>query len=258
MDDLPAVVQALPALGFGFMLVVARVGTTLLTGPALGETEIPATVRIGLTVVLAALVFPLLMGSLPRPPESIPTLISLLGIEIIVGAWLGFMARVLVAALAMAGNIISLMIGLSSVLQIDPSLSTQVSALQRMLTLAAIALLFASGLYVLPIQAVIGSYELIPPGSVFDAAGAAQLVTLAVTNSFGLALRLAAPFVITCLVWQAAMGFVSRLVPNIQVYVISAPAQILAGLALFSAAIAVIFANWAAGMQQAFSALPGL
>jgi flagellar biosynthesis protein FliR len=258
MDDLPALLHALPTLGFGFMLVVARVGTTLLTGPGLGETEIPATVRIALAVVLSALVYPLVQTHLPPLPEAVPELIGLLGLEIIVGAWLGFMTRVLVMALAIAGDIMSFMIGLSSVLQIDPSLGVQVPALQRMMALMAIALLFVSGLYVLPIEAVVGSYAVIRPGSAFDAGGAAQLVTRAVADSFGLALRLAAPFVITCLVWQTALGFISRLVPNIQVHVVSAPAQILGGLMLLSVAIAIVLENWSAGMQQAFSLLPGL
>jgi len=257
MDDLPVFLHTLPTMAFGFVLVIARVGTTLLVGPGLGETEIPATVRVALAVVLAALVFPLLQANLPPLPDSVPMLLSLIGIEILVGAWLGFMARMLVMALAMAGGMISFMVGLSSVLQIDPSLGTQVAALQRAMGLAAVALLFASGLYLLPVQAVMGSYEVIPPGGNFDAGGAAQLVTRAVADSFSLALRLAAPFVIICLVWQAALGFISRLVPNIQVHVISAPAQILGGLALLSVAVGIIFANWLTGMQQAFSALPG-
>ena len=177
MDDVAAVLHDLPLVGFGFMLVVARVGTTMLTGPGLGENEIPATVRIALAVVLAAMVYPLLRTNLPSLPDTVTGLIGPMGIEILVGAWLGFITRVLVTALAMAGDIVSYMVGLSSVLQLDPSLGAQVPALQRMLGLAAVVLLFASGLYVLPIEAVIGSYQLIPPGGDFDAGGAADLVT---------------------------------------------------------------------------------
>lgn len=258
MDDLASFLQQLPTLGFGFMLVIARVGTALLTGPGLGENEIPATIRAALAVVFSALVFPLLKDRMPPLPDAVPGLIGLIGLEIIVGAWLGFLTRVWVMALAIAGDMISFMVGLSSVLQIDPSIGNQVPALQRMMALAAIALLFASGLYLLPIQAVVGSYDVIAPGSAFDAGGAAQMVIRAVAGSFALALRLAAPFVITCMVWQAALGFVSRLVPNIQVHVISAPAQILGGLALLGVAIVVMFSQWATEMQQAFSSLPGL
>ncbi len=257
MDDLPALLKLLPNVGFGFMLVVARVGTALLTGPGLGEAEVPGTIRIVLPVLLSALTYPLLQNRLPPLPEGIPTLIGFLGLEVIIGAWLGFMARVLVMALAIAGDILSLMVGLSSVLQIDPSAGTQVPALHRMLALAAVALLFASGLYVLPIQAVIGSYDIITPGATLDTGGTAQLVTRAVAASYGLALRLAAPFIIICLVWQAALGFITRLVPNIHVHVVSAPAQILGGLTLLAVAIGLVFANWSAEMRQALSTLPG-
>lgn len=258
MDDLSGFLHDLPAFGFGFMLVLARVGTTLLTGPGLGDAEIPPPVRIAMAAVLAMLVFPVMRGSLPAPPETVARLVGLIGLEVLVGAWMGFMTRVLVMAMAIAGSIMSLMIGLSSVLQIDPSLGIQVTALQRLFSLASVVLVLASGLYILPIQAIIGSYELIPPGSTFDAGGAAQLVTRVIAESFGLALRLSAPFVVTAMVWQAAMGLVSRLVPNMQVHVISAPAQILSGLVLLSVAMVTIFANWSSGVLKAFSALPGL
>jgi flagellar biosynthesis protein FliR len=258
MDDAAGLLHELPSLAFGFILVVARVGTTLLTGPGLGDAEIPPTVRIALAVVLAALAYPVLRAGLPPLPDTVTALIGLLSVEFIVGAWLGLLTNVLVMALSMAGSIISYMIGLSSVLQLDPSIGNQVPALERALTLAAITLLFVSGLYVLPVRAVIGSYQVVPPGAAFDAGGAAQLATRAVADSFALALRLAAPFIVICIVWQAALGFVSRLVPNIQVHLVSQPAQILAGLMLLAAAIAVMFNTWLAGMLQAFSVLPGL
>jgi flagellar biosynthetic protein FliR len=258
MQDVPALLRDLPDQAFGFLLVIARVGTTLLTGPGLGEADIPATIRAALAVVLAALVMPMLRTSLPHVPDSLLALLGLVVLEIVVGAWMGFMCRVLVMSLAMAGGIMSLMVGLSSVLQIDPSVGTQVAALQRMLGLAAIALLFASGLYLLPIEAIVGSYDLIPPGAAFDAAGGAQLVTGAVSDSFALALRLAAPFVVIALVWNVALGFISRLIPAIQMHVVSAPAQIIGGLGLLTVAIFVIFTNWSIAIQASLAAMPGL
>jgi flagellar biosynthetic protein FliR len=258
VNGLSALLQDLPSMSFGFILVIARVGTAMLTGPALGEYEIPTTVRVALAAILAGLVYPTLQDVLPHLPREMAELVGLIVMEIIVGAWLGFMTRVMVMALAMTGGVISLMVGLSSVLQIDPSVGAQVTALQRMLSIAAVSLLFASGLYILPIQAIVGSYDVIVPGSAFNVGGAAEMVVRAVSGSFGLSIRLAAPFVITCLVWQAVLGFVSRLIPNIQVHVVSAPAQILGGLALLAAAVSLMLDTWSAGMRQAFSILPGL
>jgi flagellar biosynthetic protein FliR len=249
---------ALVAMAFGFMLVIARVGSALLAGPGLGENEVPATIRIGLAAVLAILVFPALQHRLPAMPGAFGPLVALLGIEILIGLWLGLITRVMVAALAMAGNLLSLTIGLSNVLQIDPGSGTQVPALQRMLTLAAVALFFVGGLYLYPLQAIVGSYDLIAPGGSFDTGGAAELVVKAATGSFSLAIRLAAPLLITSMVWHAALGFLSRLVPHIHVHQVSAPAQILGGMALLAAGIATVFAVWSQVMADQMSGLPGL
>jgi flagellar biosynthetic protein FliR len=258
MGDGSELLQRLPALGFGFVLVLSRVGTAMLTGPGLGETEIPGTIRAGLALVFAILVFSTLNLVFPPVPEDVTRLVGLLAAEIVIGAWMGFMTRVLVMALGMAGGILSLMIGLSSVLQIDPSVGGQVPALQRLLSLGAIALLFNTGLYALPVQAIVGTYALMPPGNAFDTGAAARMVTAAITESFSLAVRLAAPFIVTSMVWTTAMGFISRLIPTIQVHVVSAPAQIVGGLALLVATVGALLSGWTSGMSRLFSLLPGL
>ena len=250
--------SALATLAFGFMLVIARVGSALLAGPGFGESDVPAQIRAALAVVLAILVYPALQTRLPPMPADFGALAVLLGLEILVGLWMGLITRVMVGALAMAGNVLSLTIGLSNVLQIDPTTGGQVAALQRMMTLAGVALFFASNLYLYPLQAIVGSYDLIAPGSSFDTGGAAELVLKAATGSFALAIRLAAPLLITSMVWQAALGFLSRLVPHIQVHLVSAPAQILGGMALLAAALTTVFAIWSTVMADQLAALPGL
>ena len=221
---------------FGFMLVIARVGTTLLTGPGLGEAEIPPTVRIALAAVLAALVYPVLRPLLPPLPDTMIGLAGLFCVEIIVGAWLGLLTRVLVMALSMAGGIISYMVGLSSVLQIDPSHRRPGASPGTGAGVGG----HRAGVRVRVVRAAGAGRDRQLSGDpagrrVSIRGGAAQLVTRAVGDSFALALRLAAPFVVVCIVWQAALAFVSRLVPNIQVHLVSQPAQILGGLMLLAA-----------------------
>ena len=258
MTDYAALLRSLPDGAFGFMLVLCRVGTAMLTGPGLGEADVPPSIRAAFAAIVAVLCYPPLSTALPPAPTDGTVMAVMMAAEVLTGGWLGFMARVLTMGLAMSGGIVSFMVGLSSVLQVDPSVGGQVTALQRMLSLGAIAALFASGLYILPVQAIVGSYDLVPPGGVLDGGGAANLVTRAVSEGFGLAVRLAAPSIVVCLVWQAAMGFVSRLVPNIQVAVVSAPAQILGGLALTAGAARLMFEAWSDSVRHGLSSLPGL
>ena len=256
MNDLSG--PALPTLAFGFMLVIARAGSALLAGPGFGENDVPQSIRLALAVVLAILMFPVVQPRLPGLPTAFASLAALLGLEIMIGLWMGLLARLMVSALSMAGSLLSLTIGLSNVLQLDPSVGGQTSSLQRLMSLAAVALFFATNLYLYPLQAIIGSYDVIAPGAALDSGGAVDLVVHAVGSSFGLALRLAAPFIVTSIVWQAGLGFLSRLVPNIQVHLVSAPAQILGGLALLAAALTTMFSTFGVSMTSQMSALPGM
>jgi flagellar biosynthetic protein FliR len=248
----------LPTLAFGFMLVVARVGSALLTGPGFGEADVPPSIRLGLALLLAILLYPLVQARLPVEPANVGTLLLLVAFEVMIGAWLGFVARVIVMALAIAGGLVSLMAGLSSVLQLDPAFGAQTTALQRMMNLASIALFFASGLYLYPLHAIIGSYDLIPPRSGLDGAGAMQVVITAVSGCFRLAILLAAPFIVTSLLWQSAIGLLGRLVPTIHVHLVTPPAQIMGGVALLALGLGLIIVTWIGSVRSALSLLPGL
>jgi flagellar biosynthesis protein FliR len=56
-------VSFLPALAASFLLVFARIGTMVMLLPGLGELTVPARVRLGIALVLTAILFPLHRGA---------------------------------------------------------------------------------------------------------------------------------------------------------------------------------------------------
>lgn len=66
-----------------------------------------------------------------------------------------------------------------------------------------------------------------------------------VTETFALALRLAAPFVLAVAAWNVATGLLARLVPRLQIFFIAMPGQILGGLLLLFWLIGAILTAWA-------------
>ena len=150
------------------------------------------------------------------------------------------------------------MIGLASVVQPDPELGAQSTAMSRLFSLAAPVVVLGSGLYALPLGALAGSYRLIAPGALLPVADSTQTVVTAVAAAFALSLRLAAPFVAAGLVWQVALGLLARLVPNLQVFAAFMPGQILAGLVLLFLLGAGIVTAWQAELRSGFALLPGL
>ena len=74
--------EELPGLAFGAVLVAARVGGAVMLLPGLGEPEVPPTVRLCLLLTLVALLMPPLSPDLPALPEAVPELARLLATEV--------------------------------------------------------------------------------------------------------------------------------------------------------------------------------
>jgi flagellar biosynthetic protein FliR len=249
---------SLPAWAFAFVLVLGRIGAALTLLPGLGEASPPAMLRAGLAVGVTALLLPGIMPLIPQVPADVPTVVGMIAAEVVTGMWLGWLARLLVLALPIAGQFIAFMLGVSNVLVTDPELSGQSSALEQLFSLAAPLALLISGLYAVPLEALVGSYHVIAPGALLPAGDGTELAVRAVGQCFALALELASPFVLAAIVWTVVIGLVARLVPNVPVYFVAMPGQILGGLALLAVLGGAVMATWMDATTAGFARLPGM
>jgi flagellar biosynthesis protein FliR len=255
-DDAAFLAQ-LPGWAFAAGLLIARVGGACMLLPGIGEMELPPTIRAGFTLALAAMLLPLAAPLMP-PPDDAWRAAAMVGAELGTGLWLGWLARLLLLALPVAGQIAAGVIGLANVLQPDPALGPQTAAISRALGLAAPVAILAAGLHALPLSALAGSYALVPAGTLLPVADTAEHAVGAVAQSFALSLRLAAPFVLAGTVWQVALGLLARLVPQLQIYFAAMPGQILGGILLLGLLGGAMLATWQSALQAGFAALPGL
>ena len=205
-------------------------------------------IRAGMALLLTILVLPLLAPGLPAMPGSSISLLGWIAGEIMIGLWLGWLARLPMLALPIAGQFAAGALGLSNVLQPDPLLGPQASALSRLFGLVAPVLLLTSGLYVLPLTALVTSYRLFVPGAWLTGGDLALSVTDAVSDSLALSLQLGGPFIAAGIVWQLVLGVVARLVPQLQVYFVAMPGQIMGGLVLLALMSAGMLESWQANL----------
>lgn len=252
-----ALLAALPGLAFHFALLLARLGAAAMLLPGLGEMEVPATLRLSLAVAVVFALLPVLAPELPATPEEPTEALRLIGIEVLTGLWIGLLARVLALALAQAGQVLALMIGLASPLQGDMVLGGSATPPARMLSLLTAALVLASGLYAIPLRALAESYAVLPAGAPFPAGAAAEKMAAVAGESLALAMRIAAPFVLAAVLFNAALGLLARVAPQSQIFVVAAPAQILGGFVLLAALLPAMLALWGDEIAAAFLRLPG-
>jgi flagellar biosynthesis protein FliR len=255
--DAAELLATLPNWAFAFVLVMARIGAAMALLPGLGETEPPMVLRVGLSLGITLLLLPGIAPLVPAVPEAGLQAGFMVAAEIVTGLWLGWLARLLVLALPVAGQFISYMLGVSNVLQPDPELGGQATPIARLFAIAAPLAILVSGLYALPLAALAGSFQLIPPGALLPAADTTATAVRAVATSFALAIRLASPFLLVSIVWHVAIGLLARLVPRLQVYFVVMPGQILGGIALLAVLAIAVLATWQAAVQAGFATLPG-
>jgi flagellar biosynthetic protein FliR len=249
---------ALPDLAFAAALTFCRVGAAVMLLPGLGEAELPAPVRLGFGLALAAALLPMLLPLLPPVPGAAAEFARLVAVELAIGIWIGGLARVLTLALAMAGQAIALLMGLGGLLLPDAQLGGQATAPARMFGLLAAVLVLSTGLHALPLHAFWGSYALLPPGAPFPAGAAAEAFARMGAESLALALRLAAPFLLGAVLVNLALGLLARLAPQVQTFFVAVPGQILGGVALIGLLGAAMLPLFAAALRDGFSRLPGL
>ena len=252
-----AALAALPHWAFGFVLALARVSAAVMLLPGLGEAELPAMVRAGIAVAITILLLPALAPLMPPTPADPLHLAAMVCADIATGLWLGWLARLTVQALAMGGQFIAYMLGLSNVLQPDPILGSQATPISSLLGIAAPLTVLVSGLYALPLMALAGSYGLIPAGSMLPAADSTEVAVRAVGAAFGIAVRLASPFILVGILWHVATGLLARLVPRLQVYFIVMPAQLLGGMLLLAVLMTALLSAWEESTRSGFASLPG-
>jgi len=253
----PLTSAGLVGLAFAFMLILCRCGAAVMLLPGLGEEEPPAIVRVGLAIGITLLLLPSLAPVMPREPAGFFSLVGMVVAELLAGGLLGWLARLIALALPASGQLISLLVGFSSVLLPDATFGAQSAAIGKLFGLAAPMLILSTGLYAWPLGALASSYTVFPAGGAVPTADLAQFAVQAVSASFGLALRLASPFILISLIWQLSLGLLARLVPQIQVYFAALPGQILGGLLLLAALTAPILRNWLEAVQDGFAHLPG-
>jgi flagellar biosynthetic protein FliR len=238
-------------------LVLARVGAAMALLPGVGEAVAPAIVRIGLALSMTILLVPELQPLIPPVPAAGLDMGLMVAGEVVTGLWFGWVARMIVLALPIGAQFIGFLVGLSSVLQPDPELGAQSGVLGKLFEVAAPALLLATGLYQLPLMALVGLFHLIPPGQMLPPGEGVEVAIRAVGTCFSLALQLASPFVLIGIAWQLAMGLVSRIISRMQIYFVSMPGQIILGLALLTMTASAMTLAWRNSAQALFGALPG-
>ncbi len=247
--------EAVTAVVFAGALVFMRTGAMVMLLPGFGESFIPPRIRLAFAVAAAVLLAPVLAPALPPVPDQPAVLAAVIGSEILIGIVIGAIARLFMTALTVAGQLIGLQTGLAFAQAVDPALGQQGAIAGAFLNVTALALIFVSGLHHLFLMGVRGSYEAFPAGLPIPVGDAAEWALQSFTASFALGVQMAAPLMVFGLVFYLALGVLSRLMPQAQIFFIAMPSNILIGLSIMALVLGAMMMAWLGQLEDFASEL---
>ena len=206
--------QLLPGEIFAILLIFVRIGAAMMLLPGIGEPYVATRVRLLLALTLALLVTPVLADAVPPQPESAWLLGLLVFGEVIIGVFIGTVARLFISALTTAGMIIAYSSSLANAMVNDPSAAQQGSIAGTFLTIVALLVIFALNLHHLMLRALVESYVLFVPGEALPLGDFSDMIARVTAKTFVLSFQIASPFVAVALIFYLGMGLLARLMPS--------------------------------------------
>ncbi len=212
-----------------------RILALLSTMPVLSQRVVTARVKICLAMLIAVCA----QASLPLMPEvaldSSQALLMLMQ-QLLIGWSLGFAARLVFAAIELAGDTVGLQMGLNFAMFFDPSTGGQVTSLARFFGTTASLLFITINGHLLIVAAVVQSFHSFPVGPEPFAFLRTVQPQVWGAEIFRLGLWIALPLTAMLLFTNLVLGMIARVAPQLNVFAIGFPITVGVGLigALFT------------------------
>ena len=226
-----------------------RILAVFSAAPVLSSRAFPLRAKVALSLLVAFAAQPSLTD-LPVIRINGPEALGAVAQQVAVGLAIGFAVRLVLAAFELAGQIVGFQMGLGFAAFFDPASSAQSSAMGRLYgTLAALLFVVLNG-HLMLIQAVIQSFQAFPVDqNVLQALATMQVQQLG-SSLFASAFWIALPVVAMLMFANLALGIVSRVAPQMNIYAIGFPVTLVVGLVGVTVTLPMLEQPYASLVEQ--------
>ncbi len=214
------------------LLVLVRISCFVFVAPFYGMGNVPARVKIGLSVVIAILVSGF-------ADQSAITYTGVIGYAVIVlregitGLLIGLAASICNSIILFAGNIIDMDIGLAMAQEFDPMMKTQVTITGNLYQYFLLLLMLVTNMHHYILRALIDSYQVIPVnGQVFDWSVIADSWVQFMGDMFVIAFRIVLPVFACMMILNCILGIMAKVAPQMNMFAVGIQLKVLLGMAV--------------------------
>ncbi|MBU2863171.1 flagellar biosynthetic protein FliR [Reinekea marina] len=214
-----------------FLWPFFRLSGFLVIVPIMGSRLVPARVRISLAFLMTLIIYPLMPAMPVIEAVNLQNFI-MIAEQIIIGTTLGFIVLMMMQVFVLAGQTISMQMGLGFASMVDPSNGISVAVLSQWYQVLVTLVFLAINGHLLVLEVVIDSFYTLPIGE--GLFGADQWRVLAEFGSwlYKASLTLALPAITALLLVNLAFGVMTRAAPQLNVFALGFPVTMMTGLVI--------------------------
>lgn len=229
-----------------WLLIYVRVLGFFVQAPIWGSHHVSKPVLAGFGAMLALTMYPNV--TIPRQlwvlgaelnASNITTLVPYLAGSFVTGLVLGYISFLIMAALQYGAELLDVQMGLSVAASFDPGQGSVNMIRRFMFYLAMIIYLLMNGHY-MALMALKKSFDVVPLGGVNVRHGLIMFLMERTGDIFVLGLQIASPIVAALFITQVALGLLARVAPQMNVFMLSFPLNIMIGLTLLAASLVML------------------
>lgn len=217
-----------------FLFIFLRVSAMTLTVPVFDSRNIPVMFKAGLCFTTALILYQVVRLEPVSFPTSLFSFVIGAVCEILTGAIIGLFIRLIFTGIQLAGELIAFQMGFSITNVIDPLTSNQIPVISQFLYMFAILIFLTVDAHHWVLHALSESFALIPPYGFTSSGNLTSRLVQAAGNFFIMAVKVGSPVIVALLLISFAIGLVGRTVPQMNVFIVATPVNILIGFIFLS------------------------
>ena len=160
--------------------------------------------------------------------------------EFLIGLLLTMGVRIAFAGLHLGGQMVSYHLGFSMVQAIDPQTQNRSTLMSAFLTLFGYMMILTTDQHHNILRALSISYQTFPIGTVIKTSQWFEALMQASSQIFVIGWKIALPVFVATFLVEVTVGLVSRMQPQINAMVVTAPLKLLIGISVFGASLAFL------------------
>lgn len=224
-----------------FLLVFARIATFVFAAPFFSQQGVPNTVKIGLSVFIAYVMYAFIQPHVYPEYSSVFGYSVIIMKEVAVGLFLGAGAQLCTSIVLFAGRIIDMEIGLSMANVFDPTTNQQSSITGVLLQYGVMLILYTTGLHRYLLKALMETFTLIPiNGAVFHTEELLSTIIEFLSDYIIIGFRICLPVFACITLMNIVLGLLAKLAPQMNMFSVGIQLKLLAGLSVLFLTIGML------------------